>query len=189
MKPFTLTTFYTSSYSQFVECFKANATSKSLPFDIYKKPDWIPQKCEISVSKHHNNCKWKPHVIEESLQANELILWLDIDCTIEKINYIPENFDIGIFTNVPDHYHNKISAGWMWFRNSEGTFRFLEKWKQMLISNKQDHNAFTKAHKIFQNKLTFKEVTDSIDINWNGNRTDVRKDQNVDSLVERHGFF
>jgi len=189
MDPFTLTTFYTDKYSEFAEKFKANATAKGLNFDIYKKPDWIPRRGEVSVSSHHNNCKWKPHVIEESLQANELILWLDIDCTIEKINYLPEDFDIGISTDVPDHYHNKISVGWIWFRNSKRTFRFLKKWKQLLKSSKQDHNAFTKAHKEFRNKLTFKEVTDSVNINWNGNSTDVCKDQNVDSLVERHGFL
>ena len=189
MNPFTLTTFYTDDYSQFVENFKANATSKGLNIDIYKKPFWIPKKGELSISEHHNNCKWKPHVIEESLQTNELILWLDIDCTIKKIHYVPEDFDIGIFTNVPSHYHNKISVGWMWFRNSKRTFSFLKKWKRLLISSKQDHTAFTKAHNKLKNKLTFKEVTDSVDINWNANRTDVCKDVNVDSLVERHGFF
>lgn len=170
MKTFTLTTFYTDDYYSHLENFKKNAAILGLKCDIHKKQRWIPTKDEVTKSIHHNNCKWKPSVIEESLQSNDLILWLDIDCKIEKINYIPMDFDIGIFSNVPKHYKNKVSVGWIWFRNTKNTLKFIKEWKLLLKSNKQDHNAFTKAYNILKNEIVFKDVTDSIEVKWNINK-------------------
>jgi len=159
-----LVSFYTDKYEKYVENFTNNAKKLSCKTYIEKKGEWKPKGAEKIKNQHHSNCKWKPSVIKSALSKNEICLWLDIDCHIEKINYVPEKFDVGYFTNVPKRYSNKISVGWIWFNNTPNTFNFLDEWERNLINSPQDHNAFTYTFNSLKNKTNLIDVTDSIEV-------------------------
>ena len=164
IKEVTLVSFYTETYEKYVENFVSNAERLSCKTYIEKKTEWKPKHNEQIKNQRHSNCKWKPSVVKSALSRNEICLWLDIDCRIEKINYVPEKFDIGYFTNVPQKYTNKISVGWIWFNNTPNTFKFLEQWEKNLIQSPQDHNAFTTTYKSRTNPISLLDVTDSIQV-------------------------
>lgn len=153
-----------NTYSKYAKRFINNVNSLGFSYHVEEKSPWIKRNGERFQNQHHANCKWKPYVIENALKEANTCLWVDIDCYINKINYIPENFDIGYFNNVPDNYKNKISVGWIWFKNTTNTHRFLKSWQSALINSPQDHNAFSKTYQKFKNIINIINVTDSLEI-------------------------
>ena len=163
-----LVSFYTDKYEKYVENFTNNAKKLSCKTYIEKKGEWKPKGAEKIKNQHHSNCKWKPSVIKSALSKNEICLWLDIDCHIEKINYVPEKFDVGYFTNVPKRYSNKISVGWIWFNNTPNTFNFLDEWErnQYMLKPSQRATIDIKKARLKKAEALVEKMTKKIDEHW-----------------------
>lgn len=155
------------AYSKYAKRFINNAKCLGVSYHLEEKYPW-PRKDNGKFSTQHlANCKWKPFVIEKALEDCDTCLWLDVDCYIEKINYIPTDCDIGYFTNVPESYSNKISVGWLWLNNTPNTFKFLKSWQSNLKTSFQDHNAFTQTYEKLKTHINMIDVTDSINVEHN----------------------
>ena len=93
------------------------------------------------------NTKIKPEALRTVFaQGAEVALWVDADCEVEAPYYLPEgSWDVGVIDNIHPAHVNRISAGFILFRNTGATDRFLRVWEQNMRHTKTDHSPLMRA--------------------------------------------
>lgn len=94
------------------------------------------------------NTKLKVKAIREGLKQADCVLWIDADCTVDPPGDLPAgDWDIGIVDNIHPTHKNRISAGFILFRNTPATHRMLDHWEMRQQYTATDHGALTMALK------------------------------------------
>lgn len=93
------------------------------------------------------NTKMKWHAIKRAFNSGaDRVVWVDSDCSINPPDSWPDvEFDVGIIDNVHPDHKNRISAGFILFRNTDKCDLFLQEWDKNCRSSTTDHNALTKT--------------------------------------------
>jgi hypothetical protein len=94
------------------------------------------------------NTKIKPEAILNAFKINlfSMVLWIDSDCIIDPPEEAPlGDWDIGTLKNIHPKHKCKISAGFILFKNTPNTIKFLEKWEQLNKKHVKDHPALMEA--------------------------------------------
>lgn len=156
MSEFILGCFYTKN-SPYEEVFH-NYLKKSI--DKYKL-NYIVVETQ-DYNNWYQNVAEKPKVIldilSSTLISNKNLLFLDVDCTIEKsldlFNNLPEEYDIAYHTlswNFWYGYHNKpdvkeLLSGTMWFKNTPIIKELCLEWyKKAKESNEWEQKVLSKV--------------------------------------------
>jgi len=94
----------------------------------------------------NENTKLKPEAIRKAFKHCQIVLWVDSDCSV---NTPPEVFegewDIATTNNIHPLHKCRISAGFILFRKTEKTLKFLELWDELNKKHKKDHPALIQA--------------------------------------------
>lgn len=110
------------------------------------------------------NTKLKPWAIREALEDADTVLWLDADCIIDAPHNAPSgSWDVGVIENRHPGHVNKISAGFILFRNSRESRLFLDYWDTHAKHTQVDHTALTMTIRRMANKVKIANVTKWLD--------------------------
>jgi len=122
------------------------------------------------------NTKIKIDAILAAFEYCPNVLWIDADCELEPPNNLPDGeFDVGWIKNKHPHHKCKISAGYIYFRDTERTREFLALWSHFNCLHKKDHPALMDTFKMSDGWLVKKDLTDWLGV------------QKINTLLPRRG--
>lgn len=100
------------------------------------------------VKSWADGTKIKPTAIRQAFKLSPVVLWVDADCAVNPPADIPVGaWDIGTTYNFHPTHKLKISAGFILFRDTPATRRFLDDWDVCNQRHKKDHPAMMQALK------------------------------------------
>lgn len=95
------------------------------------------------------NTKIKPEAIRKAFKISDVVLWIDSDCLIDTPKEVFKgNWDIATTENIHPKHKCRISAGFILFRNTHSTKRFLDQWDRLNKRHKKDHPALMESLKL-----------------------------------------
>lgn len=110
------------------------------------------------------NTKLKPWAIREALGDCDTVLWIDADCIIDAPHNAPAGaWDVGVIENRHPLHKNRISSGFILFRNTRESRAFLDHWDACAQHTRVDHTALTTTIKRMQGKVKIANVTKWLD--------------------------
>jgi hypothetical protein len=105
------------------------------------------------------NTKLKPQAIRKAFEHADNVLWVDSDCLLDPPDNKPEVVDVGIFDNIHPEHKCRVSASYIFFRNTKNTQDFLSKWERYNKYYSKDHPAFMKVLKRADRCWKIKNIT------------------------------
>jgi hypothetical protein len=92
------------------------------------------------------NTKLKVDAVLNAFNYCPNVLWIDSDCEITPPDNVPPgDFDLGFVDNLHPTHKIKISAGFIFFRDTKNTRDFLNLWHHYNKNEPKDHPALLKA--------------------------------------------
>lgn len=86
----------------------------------------------------------KPAIIYDAIQKipdNDFLVWQDADALVySRIDEIESSYDVGVTVRAPKDLENSlpINAGIIFFRKTQLTIKFIERWKQLCENSVSD---------------------------------------------------
>tara|TARA_R110002110_G_scaffold111797_1_gene278282 strand:- start:2587 stop:3225 length:639 start_codon:yes stop_codon:yes gene_type:complete len=157
----SIVTAGTGDFKIFYDHFKKSVTDKGYPLYTYDLGDLGEGKKFKGRVSHKINAKIpsKPSIIKDcmfNIKQNDYLVWMDADTLlIKNIDEIKQDYNMAVTLRPPRYMmlDNPANAGVLFFRKTQATLDFLDKWVGICENAESDQTELNKLIRLTNNDM------------------------------------